>query len=163
MLIFDSNSKPIILDSIHVPTLTDHFWVLDLTMMDFTLAPLISLEEVVCPTLILRVKGFDFALPANWNVLVYDRETSQLDVVELAETCGREFTALCYGPTKSRHTPAIVSAVDYHVEQKNVGPLLGKHQMLCHPIGPDEWINVAPSDTFNKYLKDRAVGDLISD
>lgn len=163
MLIFDSNSKPIILDSIHTPTLTDHFWVLDLMMMDFTLAPLISLEEVVCPTLVLSVGGFEFSLPANWNVLVYDGETSQLDVVELSEACGREFTALCYGPKKSRHTPAMVTIIDYHVESKNVGPLLNKHQMLCHPIGPDEWINVAPSDTYNKYLKDRAVGDIVSD
>jgi len=163
MLIFDSNSKPIILDSIHTPTLTDHFWVLDLSLMDFTLAPLISLEEVVCPTLLVRIRGFDFALPANWNILVFDSETSQLDVVELSEVCGREFTALCYGPQKNRHTPAIVSVADYYVEHKNIGPLLSKQQMLCHPIGPDEWINVSPSDTYNKYLKDRSVGDLISD
>lgn len=163
MLIFDNQSKPIILDSIHTPTLTDYFWVLDLSMMDFTLAPLISLEEVVCPTLVLRIRGFDFALPANWNILVYDSETSQLDVVELSEACGREFTALCYGPQKTRHTPAIVSVANYYVEHKNVGPLLNKQQMLCHPIGPDEWINVAPSDAYNKYLKDRAVGDLILD
>lgn len=163
MLIFDSDSKPIILDSIHTPTLTDHFWVLDLSLMDFTLAPLISLEEVVCPSLVLRVNGFEFALPANWNVLVYDGETSQLDVVELSEVCGREFSALCYGPQRTRHSPATVTVTNYFVEHRNIGPLLNKHQMLCHPIGPGEWINVAPSDTYNKYLKDRAVGDIISD
>lgn len=163
MLIFDSDSKPIILDSIHTPTLTDHFWVLDLSLMDFTLAPLISLEEVICPSLVLRVNGFEFALPANWNVLVYDGETSQLDVVELSEACGREFSALCYGPQRTRHSPATVTVTNYFVEHRNIGPLLNKHQMLCHPIGPGEWINVAPSDTYNKYLKDRAVGDIISD
>lgn len=163
MLIFDSESKPIILDSIHTPTITDHFWVLDLSMMDFTLAPLVSLEEIVCSTLVVNIKGFEFFLPADWNILVYDKETSQLDVVALKKACGREFTALCYGPQKSRHTPAIVTVTNYHVEHKNVGPLLNKQQMLCHPIGPDEWINVAPADSYNKYLKDRAVGDLVSD
>lgn len=163
MLIFDTNSTPFILDSIHVPTLTDYYWVLDLSMMDFTLAPLISLEEVVCPSLRILVKGFDFVLPANWNVLVYDKETSQLDVIELSETCGREFTALVYGPQKSHPTPATITVIDYYVEYKNVGPLLTKQQMLCHPIGPEEWISVAPSDGYNKYLKERMVGDLISD
>lgn len=162
MLIFDANANPIILDSIHVPTLTEHFWVLDLSIMDFTLAPLISLEEVVCPSLRVQVRGFDFVLPANWNVLVYDKETSQLDVVELSEMCGREFTALVYGPSLSYPSPAVVSIVDYHIEHKNVGPLLNKQQMLCHPIGPGEWINVAPADGYNKYLKDKMVGDLIS-
>lgn len=161
MLIFDNDSKPIILDNIHVPTITDHFWALDLTLLDFKLSPLISLEEIVCPTLAVRIKGFEFLLPANWNILVYDRETSQLDVVAIAETAGREFTAFVYGPQSSQVSPAVITVINYYVEHKNVGPLLTKHQMLCHPIGPDEWVNVAPSDAYNKYLKDRAVGDLI--
>ena len=162
MLIYDGNSQPIILDSIHGPTVTEHMWVLDLNMLDFTLAPLTMLEEVTCPSIQLLVKGFEFILPANWNVLVYDRETAQLDVVELAETAGREFTALTYGPKKSAPSPAIVTVTNYFVERRNVGPSLNKHQMLCHPIGPDEWISVAPSDCYNKYLKDIIVGDLIS-
>lgn len=161
MLIFDDHSQPIILDSINGPTVTTHMWVLDLSILDFTLAPLVMLEEVVCPSIRIMVRGFEFTLPANWNVLVYDRETAQLDVVELAETAGREFTALTYGPRKTAVSPAIVTVTNYFVEHKNVGPSLNKHQMLCHPIGPDEWICVAPSDSYNKYLKDIIVGDLI--
>lgn len=161
MLIFDGNSQPIILDSIYGPTVTEHMWVLDLSVLDFTLAPLLMLEEVVCPSVQIMVKGFEFILPASWNVLVYDRESAQLDVVQLAETAGREFTAMTYGPKKSAVSPAIITVTNYFVEYKNVGPSLSKHQMLCHPIGPDEWISVSSSDTYNKYLKDIIVGDLI--
>jgi hypothetical protein len=162
MLIFDGDSNPLILEDIYTPTIADHFWVLDLTLLDFTLAPLVSWEEVVCPTLVLSVNGFNFCLPANWNVLVYDKETSQLDVVELSEACGREFTALGYGPKHSRQVPITITVINYYVEHKNVGPLLNKQQMLCHPVGPNEWINVAPSDAYNKYLKELTVGDIIS-
>lgn len=161
MLIFDSDAKPIILDSIFVPTLTEYFWVLDLSIMDFTLAPLTTLEQVVCPSLQIQIMGFEFIVPANWNILVYDRETCQLDTVELAEAAGREFTSLVYGPTQSRIAPGIITVTNYHMEYCNVGPTLNKHQMLCHPIGPDIWVNVAPSDTYNKYLKDQSVGDII--
>ena len=49
---------------------------------------------------------------------------------------------------------------NYFVEYANVGPVLNKHQMLCHPIGPNEWVTVGPSDGFNKYLKDRIAGEL---
>lgn len=161
MLIFDGDSQPIILDSINGPTVTEHMWVLDLNMTDFTLTPLLMLEEVVCPSIQIMIKGFQFILPANWNILVYDRETAQLDVVELAETAGREFTAMVYGPNKSQAEASIVTVTNYYVEHKNVGPSLNKHQMLCHPIGPGEWVSVSPSDTFNKYLKDIIVGDLI--
>lgn len=163
MLIFDTNSTPIILDSVVVPTTTDHFWVLDMNIMDYTLTPLISLEEVICPSFVLRVNGFEFVVPTLWNVLIYDKETSQLDTLALKDACGKEFTALVYGPKKTHHSSGVISIVDYFVEYKNVGPLLMKHQMLCHPIGPNEWINVSPSDAFNKYLKDRSVGDLVGE
>jgi hypothetical protein len=33
--------------------------------------------------------------------------------------------------------------------------------MLCHPINKDVWCSVGPSDNFNKYLKDKTIGDLM--
>ena len=163
MLIFDADSKPIILDSIFVPTLTDHFWVLDFNMLDYTLSPLTTLEQTICPALQVRVQGFEFIIPANWNILVFDKETSQLDTVEVSEAAGREFTALVYGPNKSMPTAGVITVVDYFQEFVNVGPSLNKHQMLCHPISSDAWVNVAPSDSYSKYLKDLTIGDLTGD
>jgi len=161
MLIFDDYSHPIILDNIHGPTVAEYMWVLDLAMMDFGLAPIHMLEEVICPSIQIQVNGFEFVLPANWNILVYDTETSQIDVVELSETAGREFTALIYGPKRAQPEPAQIIATNYFVEYKNVGPSLNKHQMLCHPIGPDTWVNVSSGDSYNKYLKNNIAGDLI--
>ena len=161
MLIFDENTNPIIIDSIHSPTPTDHMWVLDLSIMDYTLTPLIMLEEVVCPSMQIMIQGFEFVLPANWNILVYDNETSQLDVIELSQAAGKEFTALIYGPSKPYPTPGIITITNYFIEYKNVGPSLNKHQMLCYPINRDVWCSVGPSDNFNKYLKEKTIGDLM--
>ncbi len=130
-------------------------------MRDFTLAPLNVLEEIVCPTVVLRIEGFEFAVPATWNILVFDRDTTQLDTVELSEAGGREFTAMVYGPKLSAPYAGKVSVVDYFIERRNVNPALNKHQMLCHPIGPNAWVNISPTDVYTKYLKDAAVGDLI--
>lgn len=161
MLILDQYEQPIVLDDIHTPTLTEYYWILDLNMMDFTLTELDMLEEIIAPTIMIQIKGFEFMLPANWNMLVYDMETLQLDIVEIAELAGREFAAFVYGPNKSKVDPGIVKVVDYSSEYQNVAPSLNKHQMLCHPINPDEWINVAPSDTYNKYLKNCVIGELV--
>lgn len=161
MIIFDTNNKPILLDSIHAPLATEHMWVLDFNLMDFTLSPVTVLEQFVSPAHIVRIKGFEFPLPSTWNILVYDRETSQIDVVEVLETAGREFHALIYGPKKANFGPGIITVTNYYPELLHVAPSLNKHQMLCHPIGPDEWISVAPSDAHNKYLKDKVVGDLV--
>lgn len=162
MLIFDDNSQPIILDNIYGPTPTEYMWVLDLAQRDFMLSSLDMLEETVCPTLTVLIRGFELALPANWNILVYDRETAQLDVVSLSEAAGREFTAFTYGPRRSKPTPELITVTNYFPERTNVGPTLNKHQMLCHPVGPEDWVCVSPSDSFNKYLKDIIVGDLIT-
>lgn len=161
MLIFDDSTEPVILDSIHTPTITEYFWVLDLTIMDYTLAPLLVLEEIVSPALTVRIRGFEFILPANWNILVFAEETSQLDVVEMSALAGKEFTAMVYGPDMPNALPGLVTVVDYSPEHLSVTPSLNKHQMLCHPIGPTEWINISPSDGYNKYLKELAIGDII--
>lgn len=161
MLIFDENSQPVIIDSIYSPTPTEHKWVLDLSIMDYTLVPLMMLEEIICPSIQLRIQGFEFVLPANWNILVYDKDTSQLDVVEVSDAAGKEFTALLYGPHKLYPTPGTITVTNYFIEYKNVGPSLNKHQMLCHPVGPNEWCSVGPSDSFNKYLKETTIGDLM--
>lgn len=161
MLIFDNNNEAIVLESIYTPTDTEHIWVLDLTMMDFTLAPLLVLEEVVSPSIELLIAGFSFILPTNWNILVVDVETMQIDVVEVSELAGKEFVALVYGPDQKRIETEVITVTNYHPNFINVGPSLNKHQMLCHPISPTSWINVAPSDSYNKYLKNKIAGDII--
>lgn len=160
MFLCDNDNKAIILDSIHTPTMTDHFWVLDLSIMDYTLSPLLILEEVVSPSIEIMINNFRFILPANWNVLVADEDTTQLDVVEVSELPGKEFRALVYGPSKLIAEMLPIRVTNYFPNYKNVGPNLNKHQMLCHPISVDSWINVAPSDTFNKYLKNCTIGDI---
>lgn len=161
MLVFDGQSRPMILDSIYTPTSVEFVWVLDLNLMDFTMTELTILEETISPSIEIQVGGFSFVLPASWNILVYDRDTSQVDVVSIAETAGREFTAFTYGPKAAKPVPRVITATNYLPAHVNVGPSLNKHQMLCHPIGPDEWVVVSGSDGYNKYLKNCVVGDLI--
>jgi hypothetical protein len=161
MLILDEQEKPIILDDIHTPTVTDHFWVLDLSIPDYTLTPLLYLEETTAPAVQLEVHGFRFFLPTSWYVLIYDQETSYLDTVEVADIAGKDFNAMVYGLNESMVRPGHMSVVDYTPQHVSVSPSLNKHQLLCHPISPTTWINVSPSDSYNKYLKDIIVGDLI--
>jgi len=162
MLIFDENNDPIIIDNINGPVLSNYFWVLDLDFegeMDFTLTELQFFEEIHCPSLKISIEGFSFFVPSSWNILVMDEETTELDAIQVKKLAGREFTAVVSGPSGNKSRPCVVTVQDYSPDHINVGPLLKKHHMLCHPIGPNEWINIAPSDS-HKYLKDRLIGDL---
>lgn len=161
MLIFDENSHVIIIDSIHTPLTTDYFWVLDLNIMDFTVIPLLMLEEILSPTITLEIEGFQFNLPTTWSMLVFSEETTQIDVVEVKRIPGNDFTAMVYGPNCSQVQAGKIRALNYDPEQANYCPSLNKHHVLCHPIGPNLWVNVTPTDVYNKYLKDCTVGDII--
>lgn len=161
MLIFDDQSSPIIIDNLYSPLPSRYLWVLDLTMMDYTLSPFVILEQTTCSSITLEIKGFQFVLPAHWYILVYDEETTQVDVVKISDLAGAEFTALVYGPKMTKPQPARVSVVDYHSVHHNIGPSLNKHQMLCHPIAENCWVSVSSTDVYNKYLKDTVLADIV--
>lgn len=164
MLIFDDNNRALIVEDIYTPLPIDYFWVLDLNMLDFTLTPLLVLEETTCPSVKVRVNGSDFFLPATWHMLVFSEETLELDVVEIGDLAGREFTAFIYDNTNPqivKYKPSVVQVIDYSPMHQNVAPAMNKHQMLCHPVGPAEWICISSSDCYNKFLKDMVIGDII--
>lgn len=160
MLIFDENADPASIDSIFMPTSVEYFWTLNLPAMDFGLTPLTTLEQCTAPAVSLRIRQYTFVVPARWNILVYDKETQQLDAISIAEAAGRDFTAFAYGPKQSRFDGSIISVVDYFPEYVNTYPSFTKQQMLCHPITPTEWVCIGPVDAYNKYLKDAIAGDL---
>lgn len=161
MLIFDDQNSPIIIDTIYQPMISTHFWGLSLDDFDFTLLPLTMLEEITCSTLELTIGGFSFMLPSHWNILIYDADTHQLDVVELSSAAGKSFTALVGNVADSKYAPSTISITNYLVESRITGPSLSKSMMLCHPISINEFVIVGPTNTYNKYFKGMFVSDLM--
>lgn len=161
MLILDDKNDVFTLESIHVPTSASHFWILDLQMLDFTLTTLDVLEELFCPSIALEIDGFQFSVPASWNILVVDDETSQLDLVAVKDLAGQPFEALVYDHERCSADGQLIKVVDYTSECHNVNPSLNRHCMLCHPISESKWVNLAPNDSYNKYLKNLLVGDIM--
>lgn len=164
MVISDEDATPIWIENIETGTVQSHFWVLQLAMdgeMDFTLQPLTMLEEQTTPTLVFKIDGYLVEAPANWNLLVYSEETAQLDVAEISDLTRSKFTAVVYHHKTGKVEPGEVSVVDYHREAHIRNPSLNKHTMLCHHVGPDAWVCLAPTDNYNKYLKNALVGDLM--
>lgn len=161
MLILDEHQKTVLIDSINAPLPSEFFWVLDLAMKDFTLAPILVLEEVTCPTLTIEVEGNLIHVPASWNVLIFDGSTGDIDIAPVSQIGHRDFTAFAYGPNKTIPRPALLRLVDYKPYATTIAPALNKHQMLCYPISSELWINLSPNDGYSKYLKNTSMGDLI--
>lgn len=166
MLIFNETTRPEVIENIYSPTLSNYFWVLDMDLdgegtMDYTLSPIVMFEETTGPALRLMINEFDFFVPAKWNVLLFDEETSEIDVIPAEDLTGRDFTAFVYGPNHSLAESGKITVVGYEPSISSVAPALNKNQMLCHPISSTSWINIAPTDIYNKYLKGKSIGDII--
>jgi len=158
----DENNTPIRLESIDVPTRSEYYWCLDLKKMDFMLRPIVTLEEIETPALMLSILGYIVTIPTSWNCLIYCKETMQLDVAEAHELTKGHFSAAVYDLRKECVLPDVgnISALDYIPNTKIVTPTLKKCTMLCHPLGLHHWCCFSPTDYYTKYLQDKVIGDL---
>ena len=154
MLISDENSIPKMISSIDEPLDIDYFWALDLQEQDFKLEKLILLEEFLTPTLVISIGGHAIELPAEWNLLVYSPETAIVDMIQVSDLTKNNFTLFLFDHKQNRVIESTVKVIDYYSSATIRTPGFNKNMMLCHPVGVKAWIMVAPTDTYNKYLKD---------
>lgn len=160
MLILDEHSKPVSIDNIHAPTLSTHFWIFDFKMLDYCLASLNVLEESKTPVMTLDIGGYQFTIPCKWNVLIVDPDTSQLDLIDIATLAGRDFPILAFDHIRNIPVPVTCRIVGYNPEGVIVCPSIHRHELLCHPISVNLWINITPNDMIQKYIREMVMGDL---
>lgn len=161
MIILDEHSHSIILDNIDIPFPVSHFWALDLEMMDFTLKELVLSEELTTGTLAIVVNDYVVEAPADWNILIYSPETSELDVVEFSDLSKHDYSAFSYNHKTHKLVENVVRVVHYEELTTVHTPSLIKNTMLCHPLGDTMWVCIAPTDSYNKYIKGMVIGDLL--
>ena len=160
MIIFDENIEPYIFDSIYTPTHIEYFYIINTDIMEFTLTPLLALEELICPALLLEFNNFKFFLPTSYFILIYAAETSEVDTIQISDITNNDLPIFAYNGETDKMVDASTKVLDYIPEYKFVMPFLNKNQFLCHPIGPKTWINITPQDQYKKIAK-LVIGDFI--
>ena len=163
MLISNEQSLPIAITSIDEPLDTDYFWVLNLIEQDFQLSNLVMLEEFITPTLTINIGGYPIELPAEWNILVYSEETSDVDMVPISDLTKKTFSLFLLNHKHIKIIENTSKVIDYCSASIIRTPSFNKNLMLCHPVGEMAWIMIAPTDTYNKYLKESiTVGNFLN-
>lgn len=154
MKIIDENYKQHLIKSIDEPISVDYFWVVDLQEKDFMLNKLVMLEEFNAPSLTISIQGERIQIPAEWNILVYSPETSDVDMVQISDLTTSDFTIFLYNLNSNKVIETTCRVVDYSTTSVFRVPSFNKSNMLCYPIGNSYCIMIAPTDTYNKYLKE---------
>lgn len=168
MMVLPDWGRPLIIDSLSAPMIATHYWVLSGAMVDFTLAPILYLEETTGPTVRLLIEGSEFDVPSSWHMLITDGETYAVDSVSVTALAGNPFKAVIFTPSDTNVRIADVAVIEYREKSSVIHPLVQKGQMMCHPIGPKTTNGktvelccvIGPYD-LQRHLTDLAVGDLL--
>lgn len=160
MVIFDEDLKIHVLSDIYAPPDVEHFFTLDLDIKDYTLTPLMALEEIVSPGLLVSFGNYEFYLPADYYILVYADETSQIDSINISDLANLDFPVLAMNGKTDKMVSTVVKVLDYKPEMTFVVPFLNKNQFFCHPIADDVWVSISQHDQY-KRIDNLLIGDLM--
>jgi len=94
------------------------------------------LEETIGPTVVARINGFTFDIPASWNLLVVDEETRLVDTVQITQCSSSNYHAFLMHPDVSRYVLSPIVLVDLVMKKSCVHVMIPKMHMMLHPVGP---------------------------
>ena len=169
MLILPEFSRPYLIESSNSPIVPKSFWGFSASMLDYTLLPLIYLEETSGASITLNINGFHFEVPYNWHILVSDPYTLGLDCMPVIDCTTTISYALIMTPGDAKFRTEIINIEKVNLESSLVHPLIQKGIALCHPIGEVELhdksktvanIIIGPHD-LSKWVSNGSYGDLI--
>lgn len=172
MQVLPDYNKPYIIESISSPIVIRHCWMFSAPACDFMLEPIKYLEETSSPMLKVRVNNTEFWVPADWNILVTDRETFQLDTVPIESCASVKHEAFAFVADELKLRTLDIMVLDYQAQAGCVvHPMISKGMALVHPVGPagarlggspvQLSIIIGPHD-LHKHLNGKTVGDLFS-
>lgn len=101
---------------------------------DYYFIPLIYLESFTCPALVLRIGENTVKMPMDWQLLIGEEDTGDLEVLPLTSLNDRGFSAFTYNPRSSfRPSFSPVEIVDVYQDVTWYAPKLKNGQLLCTP------------------------------
>ena len=135
MLALPEYGFPLIIDDVSGPIVPKHSWFYDVALNDFVLRPIHLLEETTGPTVKVRINGFDFLVPASWNLLVVDEETKMVDTVQITQCSSSNYLAFMMHPETHDYYMSPVILLDLMMKETCTYIMIPRQHMMLHPVG----------------------------
>lgn len=77
------------------------FCVIDYTdtkNIDYQFIPLLFLESFNMPAMDIKIGPYRIQAPADWSIIIGDKHSGELEVIELKKLADRTFQAFCFNP-----------------------------------------------------------------
>ena len=171
MQILTDYHRPYLIDSLTSPVVVKYNWIFQAQQIDFMLSPIVYLEETTGAVIKVRINNTEFWVPANWNILVTDRDTYQIDTVGIQSCASTKHLAYSFSPDEMKLRTLDIMVIDYADNMSLVHPMINKCTALVHPVGPalasvngksiQLSVVIGPHDLY-KFLENKLVGDILS-
>jgi hypothetical protein len=102
---------------------------------DYFYIPLIFLESFNSPALVLKIGEHVIKMPVDWQILIGEKDSGDLEVVPLTSINDRGFSAFCFNP-RSSFRPEFheIEIEDVYQDVKWYFPKLKPGQLLAIPL-----------------------------
>jgi len=102
---------------------------------DYFYIPLIFLESFNSPALVLKIGEHVIKMPVDWQILIGEKDSGDLEVVPLTSINDRGFSAFCFNP-RSSFRPEFhpIEIDDVYQDVKWYFPKLKPGQLLAIPL-----------------------------
>lgn len=134
------------------------------------LSPIQYLEETTGGVVKVRINNSEFWMPAAWNILVTDRETYQIDTVNIHSCASTQHLAFNFSHNEMRLRTLEVRVIDFADNMSLVHPMINKGTAMVHPVGPAPSpaekhlqlsVVIGPHD-LHKHIAGKLIGDIFS-
>lgn len=138
MLILPDYNFPYVIDNVSGPVVPKYNWFYDVDSNDFLLKPIRFLEETIGSTVVVKINGFTFNIPASWNLLVVDEDTKLVDTVPIVQCSSNNYKAFMMHPDTNDYHMSSVDLIDLLPKESCVHVMIPRMCMMLHPVGPLE-------------------------
>ncbi len=116
---------------------------------DYYFNPLIFLESFTSPALVLRIGKHVIKMPLDWNLLIGEMDTGDLEAIPLTSINDRDFKAFSFNSLSGYMATFLpVEVIDVYNEVQWYNPKLKNGQYLAIPL------NNVKSPTVVYFIKD---------
>ena len=135
MVILPDYGHPYLIDNVSGPVVPKYSWFYDVELNDFMLKPIRLLEETIGPTVTVRINGFEFDVPASWNLLVVDDETKLVDTIPINQCSSSNYQAFMMHPETHDYHVSPIMLIDLKMKESCTHVMIPRMNMMLHPVG----------------------------
>jgi len=167
-VILNELNRAYLIDSLTQPLPLRHHWIFDAHILDFMLSEINYLEDITGPTVSLLIAECEVRVPASWNILIVDRETSTVDMVPVSKCAAMDYLAFVFSPDDGKLITESIRIVDWNQKGTCIFPSVGTGTAVAHTIAPGFFhgkeiqraVLVSPHDLW-RWIGGKTIGDIL--